>query len=201
MYGTSAPPRRKSCEACKTSKRRCDLAFPFCSRCVSRNLPCVYPGTQPSAYPDFVEDMPALLASTNTWQAEVLSLPFNLELAFCSQSNIAPNISHIDDAQPRYPPHYLPRSQVLGSRDDSASLLDQSLPNRELVESRTRPLRPLPEIVATHLQFAIDVLKETPRMMVLQNQTPWCHPSLYKRNMPRAMQGQLNSQIAFRRIA
>ncbi|KAJ5136780.1 hypothetical protein N7448_005334 [Penicillium atrosanguineum] len=53
---------------------------------------------------------------------------------------------------------------------------------------RTRPLRPIPEIVASHLQFAIDVLKETPRMMVLQNQTPWCHPSLYKKQMPRAMQ-------------
>jgi hypothetical protein len=79
---------------------------------------------------------------------------------------------------------------VLATRDDSAIPPNQQQPNLELVESRKRPLRPLPEIIATHLQFAIDVLKETPRMMVLQNQTPWCHPSLYKRKMPRVMQGQ-----------
>ncbi|KAJ5302853.1 hypothetical protein N7476_009652 [Penicillium atrosanguineum] len=83
----------------------------------------------------------------------------------------------------RDPLSYLPRSQELASRGDSVCH-----PNNQLMRPRTRPLRPIPEIVASHLQFAIDVLKETPRMMVLQNQTPWCHPSLYKKQMPRAMQ-------------
>ncbi|KAK1150261.1 hypothetical protein N8T08_000163 [Aspergillus melleus] len=32
------------------------------------------------------------------------------------------------------------------------------------------------------------MLKSAPRMMVLENQTPWCHPQLYKDGMPRAMQ-------------
>jgi hypothetical protein len=94
-------------------------------------------------------------------------------------------MSDIDDSKLRYPLHHLPQSQLLNSRNHPASE-----PSVQLVESRTRPLTPLPEIISSHFQFAINVLKDTPRMMVLQNQTPWCHPSLYRKHMPRAMQGQ-----------
>ncbi|KAH7029481.1 uncharacterized protein B0I36DRAFT_364017 [Microdochium trichocladiopsis] len=34
--------RRKSCVACTRAKRRCDLVVPQCSRCVERQLDCVY---------------------------------------------------------------------------------------------------------------------------------------------------------------
>ncbi|KAJ5661818.1 uncharacterized protein N7477_009434, partial [Penicillium maclennaniae] len=113
----------------------------------------------------------------------VLSSPLELDTLFCPQSNITPNTSYIDDAQPRNSLPYLPRSEVLASRNNSACKS-----NRQLVGSRTRPPRPLSEVIASHLQFAIDVLKDTPRMMVLRNQTPWCHPSLYTNHLPRAMQ-------------
>ena len=63
-------------------------------------------------------------------------------------------------------------------------------PSYEVGMPRTRQQRPLPEIIASHLQFAIDILKDTPRMMVYENQTPWCHSQLYKKYMPRAMQGK-----------
>ncbi|KAJ5368709.1 uncharacterized protein N7496_008469 [Penicillium cataractarum] len=53
---------------------------------------------------------------------------------------------------------------------------------------RTKPLRPLSEIIASKLQFAVDVLKNAPSMMVLETQLPWCHSQLYKKYMPRAMQ-------------
>lgn len=36
------PPRRKSCAACIKSKRRCDVGFPTCQRCLHRQIECVY---------------------------------------------------------------------------------------------------------------------------------------------------------------
>ncbi|KAL5606828.1 hypothetical protein BROUX41_003205 [Berkeleyomyces rouxiae] len=41
---SNPPPRRKSCAACVKAKRRCDLAYPRCSRCNLRDLECVYIG-------------------------------------------------------------------------------------------------------------------------------------------------------------
>jgi hypothetical protein len=67
------------------------------------------------------------------------------------------------------------------------------LPKFELAMPRTKPLTPLSEIVASKLQFAVDVLKNAPSMMVLETQLPWCHPQLYKKYMPRAMQGTFYS--------
>jgi hypothetical protein len=63
--------------------------------------------------------------------------------------------------------------------------------NFELTMPRTKPLRPLSEIIASKLQFAVDVLKNAPSTMVLETQLPWCHSQLYKKYMPRAMQGEL----------
>jgi hypothetical protein len=65
-------------------------------------------------------------------------------------------------------------------------------PKFELAMPRTKPLTPLSEIIASKLQFAVDVLKNAPSMMVLETQLPWCHPQLYKKYMPRAMQGNFD---------
>ncbi|KAJ4362172.1 hypothetical protein N0V95_001520 [Ascochyta clinopodiicola] len=35
--------RKKSCNACVKSKRRCDLTFPLCRRCLVKGLDCTYP--------------------------------------------------------------------------------------------------------------------------------------------------------------
>lgn len=35
--------RKKSCSACVQGRRRCDLQFPQCGRCLTRRAPCVYP--------------------------------------------------------------------------------------------------------------------------------------------------------------
>ncbi|PSK59197.1 Transcriptional activator protein UGA3 [Elsinoe australis] len=43
-----AIPRQKNCEACRRSKRRCDLQRPVCSRCRERRLDCVYMGAPTS---------------------------------------------------------------------------------------------------------------------------------------------------------
>ncbi|KAJ5105305.1 hypothetical protein NUU61_002652 [Penicillium alfredii] len=61
-------------------------------------------------------------------------------------------------------------------------------PSFELTVPRAAPPKSLSGIIASRLQFAIDLIKDAPRMMVAENQTPWCHRQLYKNGMPRVMQ-------------
>lgn len=50
---------RRSCTACYKYKHSCDLRTPRCSRCIKRNVPCVY-ANQPSTAP---EDSGSTIAS------------------------------------------------------------------------------------------------------------------------------------------
>lgn len=43
VLGYISSTRKKSCRACVKSKRRCDLGYPYCKRCYSKGLDCVYP--------------------------------------------------------------------------------------------------------------------------------------------------------------
>lgn len=56
--------------------------------------------------------------------------------------------------------------------------------------TRTNPPKQLSDVLANRLQFAVDVLKNIPKMVVTENQTPWCHRQLYKSGMPKDMQGR-----------
>ncbi|KAJ5776100.1 uncharacterized protein N7511_001111 [Penicillium nucicola] len=75
--------------------------------------------------------------------------------------------------------------------DQRGDLYETSAPSNghELVMPHTSPPKPLSGIFASRIQFAVDVLKDIPRMMVVDTQTPWCHRQLYKNNMPKEMQG------------
>lgn len=42
----------------------------------------------------------------------------------------------------------------------------------------------------TNFSYAMDMIRAAPSMMLLENQTPWCHPLLNRENMPRVMQGK-----------
>lgn len=43
MLGYISSTRKKSCQACVKSKRRCDLGYPVCKRCFAKGLNCAYP--------------------------------------------------------------------------------------------------------------------------------------------------------------
>lgn len=184
MHQDIAPARRKSCEACKSAKRRCDLAFPFCSRCAQRNEPCVYPRRQPAAFPDCDYGLTSLPEPPKEpWP--ILALTPRLTITNDPCIPLPPTSNDLDplESQLGYANHAWPM-QLPTPQETIVS------PSLELALPRTRPLRPLSEIVASRLQFAIDILKDTPRRMVLENQTPWCHAQLYKHQMPEAMQGK-----------
>jgi hypothetical protein len=43
MFGYISSTRKKACEPCVKVKRRCDLGYPECERCVTKGLICAYP--------------------------------------------------------------------------------------------------------------------------------------------------------------
>ena len=43
LHRTMISSRKKSCSACVQGRRRCDLQFPQCGRCLTRRATCVYP--------------------------------------------------------------------------------------------------------------------------------------------------------------
>ncbi|KAJ5584278.1 uncharacterized protein N7459_004078 [Penicillium hispanicum] len=171
------PSRRKSCEACKTAKRRCDLAIPICSRCAQRNVSCIYPGRQTPGAADFY------LASSQMDVADTWA-PFRTNPPYTDVYDLyaPPDATDPMESLLEYNQHE-PGNPWLEYNPDI------HLPTTfEVARPRSRQLEPLSEVFASRLQFSIDILKESPRMMVLENQTPWCHRHLYKRHMPKVMQ-------------
>lgn len=49
----------------------------------------------------------------------------------------------------------------------------------------------IPQVIAARLQWSLDEIQKAPTLMVLETQTPWCHPLLYKDDMPRSIQGRV----------
>lgn len=49
--------RRKSCLACARGKRRCDLGFPQCGRCLARRVTCSYPWISPQEAQEMVQSV------------------------------------------------------------------------------------------------------------------------------------------------
>lgn len=183
VYDSTPIPRRKSCEACKKAKRRCDLSLPACSRCIHRSVPCIYPWQQPLAHDNPTPEIPPVdLPVDPQWDFNDMFEPQPSIGSSCQQScpSVVPELVN---SLLRPENEWIRSLHLLPGREVNIG------PSFALVIPRARQPKPLPEIIASHLQFAIDILKDTPRKMVFENQTSWCHPNLYKNHMPRAMQG------------
>jgi hypothetical protein len=175
------PPRRKSCEACRAAKRRCDLALPACFRCTRRNVLCVYPGLPAP------ELMPELLALFN--QPEMPDP--------CMTQFTLGNTPTFDSVLLETPPPSIhePSPAPLNHRPQNSPISVTYSQSFEITHVRTRAHAPLSEIMASRYQYALDTLSDTPRMMVVENQTPWSHRELYSDGMPKAMQGMSSSLL------
>ncbi|KAJ0417904.1 hypothetical protein BJY00DRAFT_196543 [Aspergillus carlsbadensis] len=167
------PPRRKSCEACRAAKRRCDLALPACFRCTRRNVACVYPGLPA---PDL---MPELLALFN--QPE---MPEPCLAQFTLGDTPAFDTVFLEALAPPIHPSPSPRED----QPQNSPIAVRHPQSAEITHVRTNPHAPLSEIMSSRYQYAIDLLSDTPRMLVVENQTPWSHRELYTEGMPKAMQ-------------
>ncbi|CAG7944400.1 unnamed protein product [Penicillium olsonii] len=175
---TGQVPRRKSCEACKSAKRRCDLAFPTCSRCLHRGLPCFYPGRLRQTCADVVANIPT---SRSNEQLMDVSL----------SQNWTPDDAASISALPLHPTiRGLPPREMAIDPHDGVDIFSGITTSQEhdLAMTKVNPPRQLPDVLANRLQFAVDVLKTIPKMVVTENKTPWAHTQLYKSGMPREMQ-------------
>lgn len=143
------------------------------------------------------------LSPSTVGQLEGSNEDFNSVAATIDAANIDPSVSNLA-------PFELP------IYDDTLDLLDtldilQQQPST-LVPPSTRVFDAVPEIIANRLQWSIDEIRKAPKSMVLENQTPWCHPMVYKDEMPRSMQdahaccalylakNRVNAPIIFRSI-
>ncbi|KAB8255856.1 hypothetical protein BDV32DRAFT_141701 [Aspergillus pseudonomiae] len=181
------PPRRKSCEACKTAKRRCDLAFPACSRCATRNTPCIYPGRQPAIPQKLIDEMFESIAQTVDTPLSFDSCTTEFRIP---ELPGPPAIAHpFDVFDPQW--DYIDIDAPCLAEAPTGVLIPR--PSYTMTAPVTRPPMALSEIIASRLQFAIDVLKDVPKMMVQENQTPWSHKQLYVNGMPKHMQDAYSS--------
>ncbi|ROV89644.1 hypothetical protein VSDG_08072 [Cytospora chrysosperma] len=63
----------------------------------------------------------------------------------------------------------------------------------ELSAPRRLNVAALTNEIESKLLYAIDKIKAAPRTMLLETGTPWCHPLLYREQMPRVMQDAISS--------
>lgn len=173
------PSRRKSCEACKSAKRRCDLAYPTCSRCIHKGLPCFYPGRLPETCADTIADIPTSASGEWTYTYIQENIPYNTPPLVDQQTLHPSMIESPFRSLAIIPPH---------ERVDLFEGISISY-NSDSAMTRINPPKRLSEVLANRLQFAVDVLQDIPRMVVTENQTPWSHRQLYKSGMPKDMQG------------
>lgn len=171
MERSDPPARRKSCQACKKARRRCDLARPTCQRCAQRNIHCHYPyappqrvgvsciqplipvsGIEGSLTPSCLGIFDSILEPTDDFTDQLFQGSLD-----CDASNwSSPRLS--TTAQ-----NALNRSQLV------------------TVPQVTRA-------ITSRLQYAMDTILKGPSQMVSENQTPWCHSHLYDEGMPKSMQ-------------
>ncbi|KAK4448014.1 hypothetical protein QBC34DRAFT_407964 [Podospora aff. communis PSN243] len=202
------PPRKKSCAACIKAKRRCSQDSPSCQRCRQRRLECKYAGgriTKPSLDHESPQELVTPTPST-THTVHVVHADSD------SGSQITPT------ATPRVfvPPHEfaytIPWTPSVGSTEGATGPSGSvDTPGPRFVElptavpptstgtsevldvlSATRPFTEISDAVAyamkIRLQYALDRTSFAVNQMVFECSTPWSHPQLYQREMPRSIQ-------------
>lgn len=206
------PPRQKACAACTKAKRRCDFAVPSCLRCSTRCIPCEYPPHRARVtarqrhcfgQSDIGEDIAA--------EPTLASMPIGLDLGDGSEtlptppsfstSELDPSFSNAADCINPLLINYVdpytrtfPDGLRVVHSPDAVQRLTQS---SALVPPSARDLKYIADVVASHLQFAIDTFMKVPRSMVEDLCTPWSHHFLYRDYVPTSIRGMSCRFIIF----
>ena len=209
------PPRQKACAACTKAKRRCDFVSPSCARCSMRCIPCEYPSRTLGASlnhrrsragarqdqghnssqtewtaEDFTDDdMSLTLAGprslTGARPDPVPTPPASLA-ATTPDSGLDGFMDSIDPCLTSLDSSSTPLDIL---SDETTAALRTLQFSDQLTVPQTKTLEAMSEVIAKHLQFAIDVLNQAPASMVQTLSTPWSHHHLYKENMPKSIRG------------
>ncbi|KAK9368231.1 transcription factor gsfR2 [Lipomyces kononenkoae] len=187
------PPRRKSCKNCIKSKRRCDLGIPTCTRCRQRQIQCSYPSrSDRNTIIPFDEQRPcggdAVLSEPAIDNPP--QLPERDSSVYNTQSIFTVGCESLPCVLQGQQNGLGDMMQSTFALTDTSLDIVQQTPDM-LVPSRRRSFEFTFAAISSRLQFSIEQIVVTPRQMVLENQTPWCHPRLYIDFMPRSMQDAL----------
>ena len=180
--------RKKSCTDCVKSKRRCDLEFPFCRRCLVKGLDCTYPTA--SSVRDSKEVV-SCHTSADLFPREVSGidgsaefLPFNGTctdaLGYDSLPFLCADASESSDS----PSSWQDELAV------SASLVLDNVPFEEPQLCRAL----WPEITAPsflndgQVQYVTRALRSFVSSMAYTGSTPFLHQSLWQRYQPESYQ-------------
>ncbi|KAK0672567.1 hypothetical protein QBC41DRAFT_380540 [Cercophora samala] len=215
------PPRRKSCAACIKAKRRCTQESPACQRCTQRTLVCQYPEgrvskrplppktpatpSRSSTGPPSALPTPGPLWDLSAWEHSSTSCE-SLELvdphAILLDASDTLNLFTFDNLDPVFgePSIHIDEPAVL-SDTMSTAVSDFGTATTRIINDLVIPGPParLPQTAAVawafknRLNFALDKIRDAPRQMVCENQTPWSHPCLYEHHMPQSMQDAYSS--------
>ncbi|OAA63369.1 Zn(2)-C6 fungal-type DNA-binding domain protein [Niveomyces insectorum RCEF 264] len=212
------PPRRKSCAACTKAKRRCSNTLPSCARCSQRGLVCHYAGQPPGLTTTSILDpLPTVSAQSvmplSDLEIDAAPTPSWLDAAWHPWSPFSPPppppplacIAADDSVPPLIglsvdglaPADGSPHNRLLP--DEGAPVVEAPaaslirLPSAQLPELETRDFDRIAAVVRSRLAYAIDKIKDAPRLLLAENQLPWSHPMLYRDGMPASMQGALSS--------
>ncbi|KAK4221578.1 hypothetical protein QBC38DRAFT_376873 [Podospora fimiseda] len=189
------PPRKKSCAACIKSKRRCTLETPACQRCAQRGLDCKYPEGRvrtPRKQPPAPVQQETTTTATYT-PVNPTSIPSPCSLLL--DISFPPTIFNPSNLEPILDFPDAPLDNSLLASDPYPDMTFFNPPNLDLVS----PLDSLSIHAALQwafkhrLAYALDHVRLAPQQFVLQNQTPWSHPTLYDRHTPSSI---LDAQAA-----
>jgi hypothetical protein len=112
---------RRSCDACAKAKHGCDLKTPKCSRCLRRNVPCVYANAPaaslaPNTSPTTHDGSLARIGSRDQWStpSPVLSASARTTPEVFDQSAglLIGNVDSSFDPFDSYPATRVPRPQI-----------------------------------------------------------------------------------------
>ncbi|KAK0744944.1 hypothetical protein B0T21DRAFT_358710 [Apiosordaria backusii] len=223
------PPRRKSCSACIKAKRRCTQETPACQRCAQRSLVCQYPEGRASKRP-LLARTPSTPSHSLTGPPSALPTPGsswdfsgweNPSVHLESQEQDDPHFILLDGVDPLDLFSFDDLDPVLEGPNLAANdpvQVPQGMPPQppnfdtgttRIINDLVIPGPPacLPQTAAVawafknRLNFALEKIRDAPRQMVCENQTPWSHPCLYEHSMPQSMQEEaafaLMSHITF----
>lgn len=163
--------RKKSCNACVKSKRRCDLGYPCCKRCFTKGLDCAYPNASGKA----AEEVVVRLSTP-----EILALENEADNRSCEHPRIEPIIDP---------------SLVVSSDSSSPESVQDELPQNWLRQAQIResPMQ-MPHIQEPVFLNDEQVLVSINRLcsfipqIAYSGSTPFIHAAQYSIHQPAAYQ-------------
>jgi hypothetical protein len=185
MLGYISSTRKKSCQACVKAKRRCDLGYPLCKRCLSKGLDCRYPNANAKLREAEVvvrQTTPDLIVPVVTGQFadNLLTGPTELDLDLALPQDPVSTLN-LDPALF----HYVEVSSSDSSSPDVTSydeldfvLLDSLLP--QIWEPRM--------VNQNQLSAVVNTLCSLISTMAFTGHTFFINPSLYDHHQPQAYQ-------------